>query len=177
VRQDGCVALSVCLLPDQAGERAVRRLWTRLEESGVPTLLSHTHGRHLPHLTLASLTSYRLDALRPALTALPAADHLGTRVDALGSFRRSRVWLAPAVTSTLLERQTAVVAAAVRSGAAVHPHYRPGDWLPHVTLAPRLTLAQLPLVAARVNEVLPLTVVWTHTALVHTSTGDVELLG
>jgi hypothetical protein len=46
-----------------------------------------------------------------------------------------------------------------------------------VTLAPRLTLAQLPLVAARVNEVLPLTVVWTHTALVHTSTGDVELLG
>jgi hypothetical protein len=93
--EDGQMALSVCLLPDETGERAVRRLWHRLEGAGVPTLLSHTHGRHVPHLTLA----------------------------------------------------------------------------------PRLTLAQLPLVAGKVNEVPPLTVVWTRTAVVHTRTGEVELLG
>jgi 2'-5' RNA ligase len=171
------MALSVCLLPDETGERAVRRLWHRLEDAGVPTLLSHTHGRHVPHLTLASLSSYDPDALRPALAALAVPGDLDTRVDALGMFRRSRVWLAPAVTSALLERQRSVVGAALRSGAAIHPHYRPGEWLPHLTLAPRLTLAQLPLVAAKVNEVLPLTVVWTRTAVVHTRTGEVELLG
>ncbi len=171
------MALSVCLLPDASTERVVRRLWHRLEEAGVPTLQSHTHGRHVPHLTLASLTSCDLAALRQALTALPASEPVTTRVDALGMFRRSRVWLAPAATSTLLERQRSVVDQAVLSGADVHPHYRPGEWVPHVTLAPRLTLAQLPPVAANVNEVLPLSVVWTRTALVHTSTGEVELLG
>jgi hypothetical protein len=81
------------------------------------------------------------------------------------------------VTTTMLERQASVVAAVLRSGAAVHPHYRPGEWIPHVTIAPRLTLAQLPLVAVKVNEMLPLRLVWTRTALVHTGTGDVEVLG
>jgi 2'-5' RNA ligase superfamily protein len=91
-------------------------------------------------------------------------------------FRRSRVWLAPAVTSALLERQEAVAGAALEAGAEVHPHYLPGDWLPHLTLAPRLRLDTLPVVAAKVNEVLPLTTVFPRLALVQTRTGDVEVL-
>lgn len=170
------MALSVCLLPDEPADRAVRRLWQRLEEAGVSTLLSHTHGRHVPHLTLASLTAYDLGAVRTALTALPAGQPLATRLDALGMFPRSRVWLAPAVTTTLLERQRSVVEAAESTGAAVHLRYRPGEWLPHLTLAPRLTLDQLPVVADKVNQVLPLAAVFSQTALVQTRTGEVSVL-
>jgi hypothetical protein len=40
------MALAVCLLFDRRTDRALRALWHRLEELGVPTLASHTHGRH-----------------------------------------------------------------------------------------------------------------------------------
>jgi 2'-5' RNA ligase len=174
--EDGRVALSVCLLPNEQTDRAVRRLWQRLEDAGVSTLLTHTHGRHVPHLTLASLLSYDIDAVRCALTALPDGGPLITDIDALGMFRRSRVWLAPAPTAALLERQRSVVEAARMTGAEVHLHYRPGVWLPHLTLAPRLTLGQLAVVAGKVNEVLPLSAVFSQTALVQTRTGEVDVL-
>jgi 2'-5' RNA ligase len=170
------VALSVCLLLDDVSDRAVRRLWGRLEDAGVPTLLSHTHGRHLPHLTLASLTSYDLPAVRTALTALPAAEPLDIRFEALGMFRRSRCWLAPTVTTGLLVRQEAAVRAVRDAGAEVHHAYRPGEWLPHLTLAPRLHLRELAVVAEKVNEILPLPATFDRAALVQTSTGEVETL-
>ncbi len=170
------MALSVCLLPEDSADRAVRRLWQRLEDAGVATLLSHTHGRHVPHLTLASLTSYDLDAVQTALTALSGGGPLVARLDALGMFPRSRVWLAPTVTTALLERHRSVVEAVSATGADVHPRYRPGEWLPHLTLAPRLTLDQLAVVAGKVNEVLPLTAVFSRTALVQTGTGEVRML-
>ena len=92
------IALAVCLLLDDRADTAVRGLWQRLEAAGVPTLLSHTHGRHLAHLTYASLRSYDLDAVTSALTALPESEPLTLHLDGFGTFRRSRCWLAPAVT-------------------------------------------------------------------------------
>jgi hypothetical protein len=41
-------------------------------------------------------------------------------------------------------RQQQVVEAVTATGAELHKHYRPGIWLPHCSLAPRVTLAQLP---------------------------------
>jgi 2'-5' RNA ligase len=175
IRLDGVVPVSVCLLPDDPADRVVRRLWQRLEDSGVPTLLTHTHGRHLPHLTLASLTSCDLEAVHGALSSLSADEPVSTRVVGLGLFPRSRAWLVPVVTASLLARHARVVAAAQSTGADVHPHYLPERWLPHLTLSPRLTLDVLPVVTARVNEVLPLTMTFTRTALVQTATGEVVL--
>jgi 2'-5' RNA ligase len=165
------IALAVCLLLEERGDAAVRRLWRRLEELGVPTLLSHTHGRHVPHLTYASLRSYDLDEVRHVLTALPPREPLELRFDAFGTFRRSRCWLAPAVTAGLTQRQEAVAAVVASTGAELHRHYVPGDWVPHLTLAPRLHLNDLPTVAAAVYDVLPLVTVGTTVALVDTSTG------
>jgi hypothetical protein len=165
------VALAVCVLLDDRGDAAVRRLWRRLEDADVPTLLSHTHGRHVPHLSYASLRDYDLDAVRDALTALPARDRLELRFDAFGTFRRSRCWLAPAVTTELAERQEAVARACAATGAELHRHYVPGDWVPHLTLAPRLHLTDLATVAAAAYDVLPLVTVGTTVALVDTSTG------
>ena len=166
------MALAVCLLLDPRADAAVRGLWRRLEAAGVPTLLSHTHGRHVPHRPLASLRSYQLDDVVEAVSSLPAIGPLGLHFDALGTFRRSRCWLAPAVSPELVSRQRGVVQAVVRSGADLHHHYRPGSWLPHLTLAPRLHLGDLPTVAAEVYAVLPLAAVAERTALIDTSTGQ-----
>jgi len=170
------MSLSVCLLLDEASDRAVRRLWRSLEDAGIPTLLSHTHGRHVPHLTFASLLSYDKPALHAALVRLPPASETLVRFDALGMFRRSRCWLLPAVTSTLVARQETVAGAVSSTGAELHRHYRPGEWLPHLTLAPRLHLRDLPTVAQHVNDVLPLAATLSRAALVETRTGEVEEL-
>ena len=165
------MALAVCLLLDPAADATVRRLWARLEERGVPSLASHTHGHHVPHLTLAALRRWDLGAVLAAVTGLPAQPPLRLRLDALGVFRRSRCWLAPALGPDLAPRQQAVVEAVTATGAELHWHYRPGDWVPHVTLAPRLRLHHLPTVAGLVNDVLPVTGVASRAALIDTATG------
>jgi 2'-5' RNA ligase len=166
------VTLAVCLLLDDRSDAAVRRLWRRMEDAGVSTLLTHTHGRHVPHLTWAALRSYDLDAVRASLEVLPERPPVGLHLDAFGTFRRSRCWLAPAVTSGLVERQAAVAAAAIGTGAELHRLYRPGTWVPHLTLAPRLHLDQLATVAALVYDVLPIEAIGESTTLIDTSTGE-----
>jgi hypothetical protein len=170
------MALAVCLLFDDRADAAVRRLWDRLEDAGIGSLATHTHGRHVPHLTYASLLDPNRAATLEALQRLPGRDQLTLHLDAFGTFRRSRCWLAPAVTPELVTRQAAVAEAVTSGGAALHKHYEPGRWIPHVTLAPRLHLADLAAVASAVYDVLPLTAHLTRAALIDTSTGDRELL-
>jgi hypothetical protein len=64
-----------------------------------------------------------------------------------------------------------VVKAVRGTGAELHRHYRPGVWVPHLTLAPRLHTADLPALARIVYDVLPLTAPVTRAALIETSTG------
>lgn len=170
------MALSVCLLLDDRSDRAVRALWARLEQAGIVTLLSHTHGRHRPHLTLASLLSYDLDAVRSSLVELPAREPLDLRLEGLGMFRRSRCWLAPVASGELLVRQQATAEAVSRTGALLHRNYAPDAWTPHLTLAPRLHLDQLPTVARHAFEVLPIDTTLDRAALIDTSTGDLHPL-
>jgi 2'-5' RNA ligase len=166
------VALSVCLLLDARADAAVRGLWRRLEAAGVPTLLSHTHGRHVPHLTLASLRGGRLDSVTGALANRPTGAPLEVTFEGLGSFRRSRCWLAPAVTHELVSSQHRVAASLEAAGAELHQHYRPSRWVPHLTLAPRLHLRDLTTVAAHVYDVLPLPAVLERGVVIDTSTGE-----
>ena len=166
------MALAVCLLFDSRTENALRALWQRLEEAGVPTLLSHTHGRHLPHLSLVVLREWDIDDVRSAITGLPDAGVTTLHFDALGTFRRGRSWLVPAVTSDLARRQEQVVASVEATGADLHRHYRPGVWVPHCTVAPRVRLEALPALAAAVYDVLPLEATADRAALIDSSTGQ-----
>lgn len=61
----GSMSLAVCLLFDREGDRAVREIWARLEADGVPTLLSHTHRRHRPHLSYVVALDWDLDRSVP----------------------------------------------------------------------------------------------------------------
>jgi len=166
------VALGVCLLFDGRTERALRNLWDSLEERGVPTLRSHTHGLHHPHLSYVVLLQWELAAVREAVTALPNGGQFHLTFDAVGAFRRGRICLVPAVPADLVARQQAVVEAVRATGALVHEHYEIGRWLPHSSIAPRARLEQLPLVAATVYDVLPLAVGISHCALIDSATGQ-----
>lgn len=173
------MALAVCLLLDARAETVVRGLWQRLEAVGVPTLLSHTHGRHRPHLTFASLRTTGttgVDDVVAALAALPEAPPTAVHLDGFGTFRRSRCWLAPALTAGLVARQGAVIAALGTIGTELHRHYVPGRWVPHVTVAPRLHLHELPLVAGYVYDVLPVEAVLERAAVIDTGTGALHPL-
>lgn len=167
------MSLAVCVLFDDRSARAMRELWDRLEALGVSTLRTHTHGHHVPHLSYAVLRSWDLDAVRAAVEELPDAGPVRLRFDGLGTFRRGRAWLVPAVSSELAGRQEQVVDAVAATGADLHKHYQPGVWTPHCTLAPRVRLDALATLAATVYDVLPMHVYADRAALVDASTGEV----
>jgi hypothetical protein len=170
------VALAVCLLFDLRSERAVRALWDRVEEQGVPSLGSHTHGRHVPHVSYAVLRRWDQAAVAAALAGLDGGAPIDLSFDGVGLFRRGRTWLLAGVSADFVGRQQRVVEAVTAAGAELHKHYRPGIWLPHCSLAPRATLAQLPLVVAAVMDVLPLSARLDRAALVNSATGEISPL-
>jgi 2'-5' RNA ligase superfamily len=167
------VALAVCLLFDRRSDRAIHALWDRLEEHGVPSLRSHTHGRHVAHVSYVVLRRWDQIAVTDALAGLDEGSTVELSFDGVGLFRRGRVWLVPGVSAEFVARQQRVVEAVTATGADLHKHYRPGIWLPHCSLAPRATLTQLPVAVAAVFDVLPLTARLDRAALVNSSTGEV----
>jgi 2'-5' RNA ligase len=169
-------SLSVCLLLDDAADRAVRRLWRQLADDGVPSLATYTHGRHVPHLTLASLGQADLVVVRGLLAPVGPKQPAHLRFEALGAFTRSRCSLVPVVAPELLTAQQRVVDRLRSASLPVQRHYLPGAWLPHLTLTPRMPVELLPKVAQRAYEVLPLSATATRTAVVDTGTGDVHPL-
>lgn len=167
------MALAVCLLFDDRTDRALRRLWDRLEDLDVPSLRSHTHGRHVPHLSYAVLRTWVLDDVRAAVEDIASGPALDLHFDALGTFRRGRCWLAPALVPDIAKRQRSVADAVASAGADLHRNYVPGLWVPHCTVAPRVTLGALPTVAAAVYDLLPIHARAEHAALVDSASGRV----
>jgi hypothetical protein len=167
----------VCLLFDRAADRAVRQLWTQLEEGGIPTLLTHTHGVHVPHLSYAVYRTFDVDAVLGAVASLPPACPTTLRFDAVGLFRRRRGALIAASTVDLLRRQEAVVAAGEAAGADLHRYYRPGQWVPHCSLSTGVHRRDMPVMTTAAFDILPLEVKVASAALVDSSTGRQWPLG
>ncbi len=166
------MALAICLLFDQRTERAIRDLWQRLEGTGVSTLLSHTHGRHVPHLSYAVLRTFDVDAVRSALSGLEPGPPVPLHFDTVGHFRRGRAALIPAVTATVMVRQARVVDAATRTGADLHHYYRPGRWVPHTGIATRVRGEHLVSLTTAAHDILPLDGVADRAVLIDSGTGE-----
>lgn len=165
------MALAICLLFDGKSERAIRALWDRVEELGVPSMSSHTHAKHVPHVSYAVLRNCDLDAVTTAMASLDAGCPVELTFDGLGLFRRGRTWLVAGACAEFVARQQRVVDAVVATGAELHKHYVPGIWLPHCSLAPRVPLTQLSLVASAVFDVIPLQAKLERAALINSATG------
>jgi 2'-5' RNA ligase len=166
------MALAICLLFDARSDRVVRELWSRLETAGVHTLATHTHGHHYPHLSYAVLRSWDLSRVQATLAELPEASPFSLSFHGTLAFPRGRAALAPAVSADLARRQQQVVSAVVGTGADLHRNYRPGGWVPHVSVATRAQGLKLATVAKAIADVLPLTIGVDRAALVDSSTGE-----
>ncbi|WP_016932582.1 2'-5' RNA ligase family protein [Rhodococcus sp. R1101] len=166
------MALAVCLLFDTETDRAIRRLWGRLEDDGIPTLLTHTHRRHVPHLSYAVLRSYDLPGVVAALGDVPDGGPVRVYIDALGLFRRGRASLVPAPSAELVQRQTRVVQVVTATGADLHRYYIPGRWTPHCSLSPRTRREELDRLGAVVYDVLPMEATLNRAVLIDTATGE-----
>src|SRR5262245_57216525 len=166
------MALAVCLLFDGRSERLVRDLWSRLEALGIHTLESHTHRRHRPHLSYAVLRSWDLERVRAALDELP--DEPPVLVEGHGSvlFPRGRVALAVSIPAALAARQERVAQALVAAGADLHVHYRPGHWVPHVSIATRARGATQTRAVTTIADTLPLPLRVVRAALIDSATGE-----
>ncbi|MGG5821555.1 2'-5' RNA ligase family protein [Falsiroseomonas sp. HW251] len=93
------------------------------------------HHGYPAHLTLAVLADDALPAVEATLPRIIAPwRRLPLTIAGLGVFPMPTpvLWAAPVVTPPLLAAQEALCTAL--AGFALDPHYRPGDWVPHVTL-------------------------------------------
>lgn len=146
---------SLDLLLDPDADAAVRADWAALDAAGLPSAGQHQGPSNAPHVTLAERdevgerTERGLDRLA---AALPVQLPLGGLL--LFPAARGRAVLARAVVvSERLLRLHAAAAGLLGPGGP--PWGRPGAWVPHVTLARRLTPDQVARAVAVLTERAP----------------------
>ncbi|RUR01625.1 2'-5' RNA ligase family protein [Labedella endophytica] len=141
---------SIELILDDTTDAHVRAEWRTLAEHDLPSLASHTAASNAPHVTVVAGEGLEPDDVPvDALATLP----LPLRFGALSVFPAGRgrfVLVRTIVVTTELLALHAGVAAASASASTGPapvpvPTSLPGAWVPHVTLARRLTPEQVAL--------------------------------
>ena len=131
------MAYAVTLRLDDAASSGIENLWRQLADAGVSS--SMTTLGYRPHLTLA------VSEAADVATVVAALDRFADSTEAqplrfvgLGAFLApARVlWAAPAVNRALLDLHESLHRALAWPR---HPHYMPGQWVPHCTLAEDLS--------------------------------------
>jgi 2'-5' RNA ligase len=133
---------SVELLLDSTSEALVRADWDALEAEGLSSLAAHRAASNRPHITVVEgTTDAATDALAGAAIAVPFAVTLGPPI-LFGAGPRRVLARSVVPSAELLSLHTAVHE---QLGAASdsEPRLRPGNWVPHVTLARRIRLDDL----------------------------------
>lgn len=132
---------SVELLLDAESETLVRQLWGRLLDEGMPSQARHLGPSNRPHVTLVALPTLPGGAERQLAEAVDGLPVLGTwgEVRAFGAGPWTVVWLVePSAGMRRLHEGVAGVC-----GVPAGHLTSPGRWTPHVTLARRVSAADL----------------------------------
>lgn len=142
---------------DPDTETAVRELWRVQEEVGIH---GFTPGSgYAPHMTLVLGEDGDFDGMRAALGTLARAmPPLPVTFLSLGMFAAEHgvVFLAPVTNRALIDAHAAAWETAAPHITNPLDQYRPGIWVPHVTLANRLPLEQIgPAAALLAQSALP----------------------
>jgi 2'-5' RNA ligase len=172
------VAQSLECYFDGEAETAVRALWQRLEQAGVPSPASSPHGHHRPHVTFALGSAIPPAARRDLATDLSRLALPSLWLYTLGSFPTSDnvLFLGAVTDAELLAVHVAVhdtLAGRVRDPWAYH---LPGAWLPHCTLAEDVTPAQLAAAFATLHPVEPIRARIAEVGIADTRTGEIDML-
>ncbi len=125
------------LLPDEAGEAAVRRDWQVLRDAGLPSMLDHAGATNTPHVTVLAVPAISADDEARAVELLGPLLPIGVRASGLAVFGRDRLTVARVV-----DVEDPVLRAVLDLRSVTTGHQHPG-WLPHLTLVRRLPRADL----------------------------------
>jgi hypothetical protein len=150
------VSRGVVLWPDASCGAAVRELWTALSMAGLPSLGTHTHRLHQPHVSLVVAEDLDVAAAARAVGLTPRAP-IPFRVEMAGVFPGGVLALPIVPTHELLDEQRRVSAAVGDLAIGRWPFTRPGAWSPHMTCAYGLSGPQLEAALAIALDRLPLT--------------------
>lgn len=136
---------SVELLFDERTEAQVRRMWSALDDAGLPSQARHRSASNRPHVTVM-VAEWLGAAVDGELAALPDALPLECTVGAPLVFGTGRLVLARLIvpTEALLALQRRVFEVCAPHLHEMLPHAGPGRWTPHVTLGRRIRSADLP---------------------------------
>ena len=126
-------------------ELEVQRIWSGLAEAGGLSAMSASGAR--PHISLAVYSDdfdgrgFSQELLAWSRSLVPFEFQLGS----VGTFPTNEgvVFLASVVTSELLALHERFHTAFARYGDWSSPHYLPGNWVPHCTIATDLTDAEI----------------------------------
>lgn len=139
---------SVELVFDADTDDRIRRVWEDLDVVGVRSQAAVKSPSNRPHVTLvvADQMSDDVDAaLVPVLSRLPLACRIGApMLFGRGPFTLVRL-VVPAADLLALHADVHSVCLPFMTPGPL-PHAGPGEWTPHVTLARRVEVAQLPTV-------------------------------
>lgn len=144
--------MSFELLLDERTEAVVRAEWEALAAAGLSSLGAHPSASNRPHITLL----VRPEVPTPArsvleeVVRLPMPLVLGPLV-LFGAGERRVVARSVLPSRTLLRAHADLHRLAGPGEDA--PHTRPGDWTPHITLARRLRIDDLPRALRLLDEV------------------------
>lgn len=123
------------LVPDEAGQDAVRRDWQALRDARLPSQLDHRGATNAPHVTVVSAPALPDDVVAHAVELLRPLLPIRARVSGLVLLGGGRLTVARA-----LDVPDDVVRAVLTLRQAV-PDPQHQGWLPHVTLARRVRRA------------------------------------
>jgi 2'-5' RNA ligase len=161
---------------DPEATRRVRQLWAALDAEGITSIGSLMEGLHWPHMSLAVADQLEADVVARALEGTSIVPAVPLSLQFVGQFVGRIVWLGPAPSTTLLEHQAHVYERLRAAGVEVWDHYRPGHWVPHVTLSMRVPNARMADAVRRCLEVLPMQASLASAAVADHSRGIRRLL-
>ncbi len=126
------------LLPDDAGREAVRRDWQALRDAGLPSQLDHRGTTNSPHLTVVAAPAWGADDERRARELVVPLLPIEVRAGGIGLLGGAKVSLV-----RLLDVPDELVRAVLDLRAEVADVQHVG-WLPHVTVARRISRVDVP---------------------------------
>ena len=164
----------IVLWPDPDTSVAVRGMWQELASAGLPSMATHTHRRHQPHVSLVVAESLDAPAAGTAV-GLVTATPLPCRLE-LAAFFPGGVLMLPLVPSyeLLLEQQRVSSAIDGLGGLMVgrSAHTKPGVWAPHMTCAYGIAFHQVAAALEIALGYLPITGYLTRGGIEDGATGE-----
>ena len=172
------MAHAVVVFFDEETDNAVRALWRRLDDAGVPSLAKRAAGKYPPHVTFAlagAIPAKTRNALRKELARLTVPN---LWLSTLGTFPTTEnlLVLSAVVDGELLAVHSAVhdvLAGQVRAPSA---YYLPGSWVPHCTLATGIEDEQVVAGFAALHPVGRISALVREIAVVDTRTAELDSL-